>query len=442
MKTLLSVLFIFVFIPATVNSQTNTWIEQTSGTTQTLTSVHSSYSINVWACGYAGTVLRSTNHGTTWLNVSGNGIPANVLLINIVSIEPSTAIVAGYIGANTFVYRTSNNGANWSQVFTETNGFINAMVVNSGSVSEVLMMGDPVGGRWSLWRTTNAGLNWDSTGMYLQQIGAEAGWNNSMSTNNSFGSNVWFGTNNSKIYYSSNFGSSWIAKPVSELNTYSVWLSFNNDGQGLTGGTNLLKTTNNGTNWNSIVTLGAGNFGGITGGPFIITNNSFLPPLYYVRSDNKIYKSINEGTSWTAQYTAPTGIYRYIASNVGNATELWAVRDNGGISHAVLVSGINQISSEIPDRFSLSQNYPNPFNPTTHLEFACPPARQGISHLEFVSLKVYDISGKEIADLVNEKKSAGTYSVEFDGSDFTSGIYFYTLTAGDYRETKKMMLIK
>ncbi|MCY7362564.1 MAG: T9SS type A sorting domain-containing protein, partial [Ignavibacteria bacterium] len=303
------------------------------------------------------------------------------------------------------------------------------------------MMGDPVGGRWSLWRTTNAGLNWDSTGMYLQQIGAEAGWNNSMSTNNSFGSNVWFGTNNSKIYYSSNFGSSWIAKPVSELNTYSVCFPYLTNREGLTGGTNLLRTTNFGTTWTTLSTLGVGNFGGITGGPFFIPDNSGFVKTFYVRSDNKIYISTNNGTSWTLQYTAPAGVYRYIASNT-YGLELWGVRENGRISHYEFYTGINQISSEIPDRFSLSQNYPNPFNPTTNLKFACPPARQGILHLEFVSLKVYDISGKEIADLVNEKKSAGTYSVEFDGSDFTSGIYFYTLTAGDYRETKKMMLIK
>ena len=98
-------------------------------------------------------------------------------------------------------------------------------------------------------------------------------------------------------------------------------------------------------------------------------------------------------------------------------------------------TGINQISSIIPEQFSLSQNYPNPFNPVTNLEF-------GISDLGFVSLKVYDILGKEAAIIVNEKLSTGNYKVEFDGSGLTSGVYFYRLTAGEFTDTKRMMLVK
>jgi len=106
------------------------------------------------------------------------------------------------------------------------------------------------------------------------------------------------------------------------------------------------------------------------------------------------------------------------------------------------VVGINSISNEIPKEFSLSQNYPNPFNPMTHLEIACPPARQGISKLGFVSLKVYDLLGKEVKTLVNENKPAGRYSVEFDGGDLSSGIYFYKLESGRFKQTKRMLLLK
>jgi len=81
------------------------------------------------------------------------------------------------------------------------------------------------------------------------------------------------------------------------------------------------------------------------------------------------------------------------------------------------------------------QNYPNPFNPVSHLEF-------GISDLGFVSLKVYDVLGREIKTLVNEIKPAGTYKIEFDGSNFASGVYFYRLEAGDFIQTKRMVLIK
>ncbi|MBK8553219.1 MAG: T9SS type A sorting domain-containing protein [Ignavibacteria bacterium] len=89
----------------------------------------------------------------------------------------------------------------------------------------------------------------------------------------------------------------------------------------------------------------------------------------------------------------------------------------------------------VPDKFELSQNYPNPFNPSTNLEF-------GISNLEFVSLKVYDAMGKEVATLVNEIKPAGRYEVTFDGSNLGSGVYFYKIKAGSFTAVKRMILIK
>jgi len=99
------------------------------------------------------------------------------------------------------------------------------------------------------------------------------------------------------------------------------------------------------------------------------------------------------------------------------------------------VVGVENISTNIPGSFYLDQNYPNPFNPSTSLEF-------GISELGFVSLKVFDMLGKEVALLVNEKLSPGKYQVKFDGSSLPSGVYFYRLTAGENIETKRMMLLK
>lgn len=99
------------------------------------------------------------------------------------------------------------------------------------------------------------------------------------------------------------------------------------------------------------------------------------------------------------------------------------------------LTSVNTISTEIPDNFYLGQNYPNPFNPTAQLEF-------GIPELGFVSLIVYNSSGKEVAILVNEKKSAGKYSVTFDGSNLSSGIYYYRMKTGKFNETKRMVLLK
>lgn len=100
------------------------------------------------------------------------------------------------------------------------------------------------------------------------------------------------------------------------------------------------------------------------------------------------------------------------------------------------IIGIKNISNEIPAAFSLKQNYPNPFNPTTKIRF-------DIAKTSNITLKVYNISGQEVATILNnENVTHGTKEVEFNGANFASGVYFYTLSAGDFRETKKMILIK
>ena len=97
--------------------------------------------------------------------------------------------------------------------------------------------------------------------------------------------------------------------------------------------------------------------------------------------------------------------------------------------------GITHISSEVPSKYNLSQNYPNPFNPTTNIKFDIPKN-------EFATMKVYDMLGKEITTLVNEKLNAGTYSVDWNASEYPSGVYFYRLQTDSYTEVKKMILTK
>jgi hypothetical protein len=99
------------------------------------------------------------------------------------------------------------------------------------------------------------------------------------------------------------------------------------------------------------------------------------------------------------------------------------------------VTGVSNINSEVPSAFSLSQNYPNPFNPTTNINFSIPKSA-------FVTLRVYDMLGREVSSLVNTQMQAGNYTADWNAMDASSGIYFYTITAGDFKETKKMMLIK
>lgn len=97
--------------------------------------------------------------------------------------------------------------------------------------------------------------------------------------------------------------------------------------------------------------------------------------------------------------------------------------------------GIQNISTEIPAVFSLKQNYPNPFNPSTNVKFSIVKAGD-------VKVVVYDVRGREVQTLVNERLQAGTYEVTFDGSMLNSGVYFYKLTANGFTDTKRMLLIK
>lgn len=429
---------ILLSFPCLIFSQLPNWVEQTSGTTQTLTSAHSNSTIPaspsfVWVCGYGGTVLRSTNDGSNWQSVGGNGIPTATQLINIVSLDENTAVTAGYVGSNTFVYRTSNAGANWTQVFTETNGFINAMVFQPNSTTG-FMMGDPVGGRWSLWKTTNGGINWDSTGLYLPQAGSDAGWNNSIYSINN---RIWFGTNNTRLYYSTNFGGSWTAQTTTgSVNSYALY--FNNlsgGSEGLVGGAAMYRTTDYGFNWTLQAIPGSGNFGGITGGVDMITDALFFLYTFAVRGTSVIYASTSDGTNWFSHYTASAGTYRYIGKNFLR-NKFWGVRSNGGISFLYIpINGINTVSSEVPDKYSLYQNYPNPFNPDTKIKFQIIKAAD-------VKLTVYDQLGRETATLVNERLQPGTYETDFNASGNVSGVYFYKLQSGDFSEVKKMMLLK
>ncbi len=109
----------------------------------------------------------------------------------------------------------------------------------------------------------------------------------------------------------------------------------------------------------------------------------------------------------------------------------------GCIIDSIIYGNLVSVKEEIenPTAFHLYQNYPNPFNPTTTIKYQIP-------ELSFVTIKVYDVLGSEVATLVNEEKAVGSYEVEFNATALPSGIYFYKLQAGSFVETKKMVLMK
>jgi hypothetical protein len=132
--------------------------------------------------------------------------------------------------------------------------------------------------------------------------------------------------------------------------------------------------------------------------------------------------------------TAESHFYQYIDEEVENGTYSYRLKQvdfDGSYSYSKTVEAVvNQ-----PVVFSLKQNYPNPFNPVTNIQYE-------VASIQFISLKVYDVLGNEVATLVNEEKPEGDYEVEFNATGLSSGLYFYQLQAGNYISTKKMIFMK
>ncbi len=178
----------------------------------------------------------------------------------------------------------------------------------------------------------------------------------------------------------------------------------------------------NTTSDSSSVFLTRSTDGGNSWSEFEIANTTFKPKPIAGGSSNYqgdhislISNSSQLNAFWMADYT---GIY-----------QVWSVVID------MNVLDVENQNNDKPNSFILSQNFPNPFNPSTSIQYA-------ISSTQFVSMIVYDVLGKEVATLVNEEKSAGKYEVEFNASSLVSGIYFYQLKAGDFVDTRKMILLK
>ncbi|MGD8781356.1 MAG: cyclophilin-like fold protein [Ignavibacteria bacterium] len=168
----------------------------------------------------------------------------------------------------------------------------------------------------------------------------------------------------------------------------------------------------------------ATNPGMIYSGDLMIWSSRCL--VLYYDSFNTAYSFIKIG-----QIDDAAGLADAVGSgNVTVTFELASTTDIDGESGGL----------EIPNKFSLGQNYPNPFNPATAIQYTIPNAGQNGSQL--VKLKVYNLLGKEVATIVNEAQTAGSYQVEFDGSQLSSGVYFYQLETGNFTDIKKLILLK
>jgi len=419
---LLSVLF---FI--TVNLYSQTWTEQTSGITTALYCVSAVNDNIAWAGGESGKVLRTTNKGVNWLNVSGN-LPSNYSMYSIFAWDENLALVTGNsigLGGPVAIYRTSNGGANWITAASRT-GMCYAIWMTSAT--NAYYIGYPVSGYWDLLSSTNSGLNWSTWSLISTPSNSESVHNCAWFQ----GQQVWFGAY-SRIYYSSNMGVNWSTQTIPPIFTGAI--CFNTATKGMAGGvagfSELLFTNNAGTSWTSATyPFPASGTAGICG-----TESTWWVSQGGFTNSRIVYVSTNDGANWTTSYTAPDGINNHMTKSRSGFT-IWLVRSNGGISrYGTPIVNIYQNSKKIPSSYLLNQNYPNPFNPETKIEFQIPEKN-------FVSIKIFDCLGKEISTLVSEFLQPGSYSTDFNASGLPGGVYFLKMISGGFSETKKMILVK
>ncbi len=294
------------------------WVDQSSGVSSDLISISAVDNNVCWIGGEGGVVLQTTNGGNDWTNVGGGDvIGLNYSVNNVFALDANTCIASAHSSSGaTFVYRTTDGGSNWTQVFAQNPGFIDAVWMTS--TTKGFMVGDPVNGRWSLWKTNNAGASWDSTSLYLKDSGGENGWGNSLYID---GSNIWFGTGNSKIYYSSDDGANWKAQLTPLTNIYGLSFSGNIGiaaGSIASGSGAIIISTDKGTTWTS------GPFRGSGPANCAVQGNKF----FYSTFTGAIYLSTDSGVSFQETDSVSGNAY-YNVKIARNGTAVWACGTDG-----------------------------------------------------------------------------------------------------------------
>jgi photosystem II stability/assembly factor-like uncharacterized protein len=234
-------------------------------------------------------------------------------------------------------------------------------------------------------------------------------------------------------------GNSWVQQTPAfvnfeVLNQVQFFNELTGYGVSNTGNGRFFKTTNGGTTWD--ITSISPN-GALMGEYFVNANTG-----YACGWNGVIIYTTDAGATWTTQASGLSDILTcvYFTTPLTGYITTWyghvLKTTNGGLTF------VNKISSEAPNDFMLYQNYPNPFNPSTKIEFSL-PLTKGVGGMDNnITLSVFDITGKQVATLINEQLSPGKYEVTFNANGFSSGIYFYKLKAGSFSETKKMILMK
>jgi hypothetical protein len=240
------------------------------------------------------------------------------------------------------------------------------------------------------------------------------------------GNNLWFGTNNTRVYHSTNLGvGGWsFGITTGTVNSYAV--HFIDNAVGYTSGSVLLKTQNGGDTWlQAGIVPGTGNMNAIE------ANYNRV----WITRGTDIFQSTNGGTSFILSTTGSAVFNDMDFAIVNGCSVGWAVGNSGQIKRLDVLTGVVNNESGLPSDYVLAQNYPNPFNPSTEIGYSIPEAGN-------VKLIIYDVQGRVIRELVNEFKTPGSYKIIFDASAMASGVYLYELGSGKFSQTKKMVLLK
>ena len=441
----LIVLFVFLNSISALYAQSG-WITQYINTNKR---VYDFYFLNQntgWTSVSAGylhyaTILKTTNGGANWDSIptSENQAINKIYFLNENTGWASVQVEAGANGTNSKIIKSTNGGLNWSVIFDMGYPNITSIVaLNKDTVFFSMGKGFDCCEAGIILKTTNGGINFTAfsypidTYIYKVQFTSNlTGW-----------ATIFFHNNNKNVLLkTTNTGQNWnFIRYTDSTHNYRDF-HFINDNTGYIIQNNIfLKTVDGGITW---LTPGSPNQTNLYS-MFMLNENMGWLAGYISTDSARICKTTNGGINWQYNAIGFTGYLstyyklQFVNEQIGwfggfanNLLQGMLLKTtNGGV-----VTGFTQSSTEIPERFSLSQNYPNPFNPNTVIKWELPISG-------YVSLKIYDAIGNEVETLVNEDQTAGSYTMNFDGSKLSSGIYFYKLTAGNLSETKRMVLIK
>ena len=359
-------------------------------------------------------LFRSTDNGFTWMAVTGSIASKSILSIDQ---HPTGQLFALSYDTQSYIetiYKSTDDGVQWDEIQTGFElYFAHCLAIShSGTIL--------VGGADTLYRSTDVGLTW----IVLPQEIIFYGSINTIIFDTSdiaFAGSVW------GVCYSTDNGESWDVLGAFRLDYYVSTLAITNTNEIIAGtyGNGVFKLNGFSSFWYPI---------GLTGKSSLSMITNKQGEVFLGRSNGEVLKYIGD-TNWVSLGTGIPNTYVWCLA-LDSLDYMYAGTENGTVyrSTGTVTEIVNNYPNK-PNHFYLDQNYPNPFNPTTTITYQIP-------RTEFVTIEVYDILGKEVATLVNEEKQAGSYEVQFIGNGLTSGIYFYQLKAGEYSETKKMILLK